>query len=230
MRMRLYTGWAVCLRVARIRSTWLADWSALPVKMWVGEFNYCIISPLHLYIYIFQNFPAAIIRCVLTFFFFPWHKGLINSKKIKIHTEKKRYGHCYQPNNFFKHYQFIPKLKASYTFFQFFFSTILTTFGFIMSVELFILFYCTILRQNKAILNLVATICLRKVGTWQQKAGKVRGTTKKQLEEHVATNQCNWQYYSNKIRYKKASQRSRQFLRSKAQRFSNLPKTASTNC
>lgn len=153
-----------------------------------------IIALSHLYIYIYIylyilefsscNHPV----CIDLFFFFPWHKGLINSKKIKIHTEKKRYGHCYQPNNFFKHYQFIPKLKASYTFFQFFFSTILTTFGFIMSVELFILFYCTILRQNKAILNLVATICLRKVGTWQQKAGKVRGTTKKQLEEHVATN------------------------------------------
>lgn len=119
MRMRLYTGWAVCLRVARIHSTWLADWSALPVKMWVGEFNYCIISPLHLYIYILEfsscNHPVCI-----DLFFFPWHKGLINSKKIKIHTEKKRYGHCYQPNNFFKHYQFIPKLKASYTFFPVF--------------------------------------------------------------------------------------------------------------
>lgn len=66
MRMRLYTGWAVCLRVARIRSTWLADWSALPVKMWVGEFNCRIMSPLHLYIYLYIlefsscNYPVCI--------------------------------------------------------------------------------------------------------------------------------------------------------------------------
>lgn len=78
MRMRLSTGWAVCLRVARIRSTWLADWSALPVKMWVGEFNYRIMSPLHLYIYIYLyilefsscNHPVCIDL------FFPWHKGV----------------------------------------------------------------------------------------------------------------------------------------------------------
>lgn len=32
-RVRLSTGWAACWRAAKIRSMWLADWSALPVRM-----------------------------------------------------------------------------------------------------------------------------------------------------------------------------------------------------
>ena len=37
MRMRLCTGSAACWRAERILYMWLADWSALPARMWVSE-------------------------------------------------------------------------------------------------------------------------------------------------------------------------------------------------
>ena len=37
MRMRLCIGSAACWKAARILSMWLADWSALPARMWVSE-------------------------------------------------------------------------------------------------------------------------------------------------------------------------------------------------
>ena len=43
----------------------------------------------------------------------------------------------------------------------------------------------------------------KKVGTGQQKAGKVYGTRKKQLEEHIATTYLHLQRFSNVIWYKK---------------------------
>lgn len=53
-------------------------------------------------------------------------------------------------------------------------------------------------------LNSMVATCLRTVGSGQQKAGKLSGTTRKQLEKHFVTNQVNWQQVSNMIRYKRS--------------------------
>jgi len=66
-----------------------------------------------------------------------------------------------------------------------------------------------------------SSISKKKVGTGEIKAGKVSGSKKKQLEEHIAINQINWKQVSDMIGYKKEHLREAEFPRNK---------DGSTNC